>query len=1696
MKNYKFGSVLLLSLLFSLSANAQFDPFPPNTVDCGFVCSPDCDDSNGGGDDDPFCELLGTCDPDECDSTIQSCIGDGDGDDDGGGCTGADCGDTDPCGGGTANGSSNTPNGSTGNPINLISGNKYKNQVDLEQLPGVLGLDFSRHYNSAYSRSIGLGVGWRHSYSTILSVRKGFAPGEMDAFRLQQADGRMLFFRRVGERKAGAQYKTKNHVDGYITTTEFGYQWRWRDGKTISFDERGLMTQIVKHSQTLTLRYSASGQLLGVVDPQGRRLSLHYSGRRLAGFTDPSGAATQYKYDSEERLVNVVRPSGKIRVYHYQDKTHHWNLTGITDERGIRTQSYGYDEKGRAIVSTKDIGTEKVTVQYDDENNRRVLTDETGVQTEYILGEVAGQRVISEVRGPGCSVCQEGNVAYQYNNSLQVTKLTRKSGLISDFEYDQRGRLISEYRSSSNLNRELVKSYKYNGGMIRPSEINTPSIKSGALVNVVLEYDKKQRLKSGIARGFVQQPEGEYLPTSRRVDFVYDSLDRLTQVSNPGLDNNNTTQIEWTENSLIRSITSADGIDQEVLEYTELGQIKRLKVDQRPPFSFKYDVAGNLIDASMDGWQASGIRFQMSYDASNNLTRLVGPAGADVEYEYDSQNRLVKKHSRYYTVEYTWSESNSMLSRRISDSMDESVEFRSYRYDDQRRLVGVYNEQGKELEARELTDETYSVTARGAGDRTREYKFDDFGELHKLINENTVSQFIQVNGSPRIEGFTDSTGGQTRFGYDDFGLISYVDSPDSGLTQYLRDNHGRVTQKIDALGSRAAFEYSGTSQIKEIGLTDTTIKVARKDNQIQTTNSTGSETRQYENDVLRRIVRHINVSPDEPQTENSEKVFETNFEYDNDRLVSQGLPGGERLNFNYHEDGRLSSISLDGLLFDDVIIEGIKLESSPSEAKSGLIHNEIQLAFGNGTATEIHSDRLRNGRSFLRELSHTGDGIQDQKLSYLYNNQSQIIGIDKGKKPFHRYRFDKEQALTFAMTPHALYGYSYDENNNRLVTAINGKNIHQTYEEGSNRIASMKAGEVDIPTSYREDGSIERLGSLRFEYNNNGQPSSVYDANSSKLLARYYYNSRAERNVKIVYAQDGSEDHRTYFMYENNRLAAEVHSKGDVVRNYVYAGTRLVAIVENGDVYTVHSNHLGAPVLVANDAGGAVWEATYAPFGQAIVNSDPDKDSHLFELNLRLPGQYEDRETRLHYNYYRYYEPITGRYISSDPLGLDAGANTFAYVKNDPVHYTDPLGLLLFAFDGTGNEAQSGPSASNVVHLRNAYTRDAGEMATGSNHGYGSAENAYYISGAGTYDPTSDYDPPGLDAADAAAGGSMVPRAEIMFDYFLGYLELMQENQHWAGADAHTLNIDTTGFSRGAATARLFANAIDSFIRDDFSTFNDLARIPAYVPVVDTAGFNDRIESVRTYLDCNNISVNLRFLGLFDSVSHYGLDSQDNDLQQLPLGIPSSADHVAHAVAANENRADFQGISIHNSAASGNSASRVELGFVGAHSDIGGGYGEGDLSDVALNWVTQQAQAAGVNINLQNAQRRVTNPIVHSSEGVFPFINSDRDFQYANGSQSDQAGNTAANDSLLELINPQPTWNANGAYGLNAERIVGMFDQSLMETFLVCSGFICTEEQRKGSDAGGSRTLIGTVDPDQYRQILSQPPYNLNLTFQ
>ena len=81
------------------------------------------------------------------------------------------------------------------------------------------------------------------------------------------------------------------------------------------------------------------------------------------------------------------------------------------------------------------------------------------------------------------------------------------------------------------------------------------------------------------------------------------------------------------------------------------------------------------------------------------------------------------------------------------------------------------------------------------------------------------------------------------------------------------------------------------------------------------------------------------------------------------------------------------------------------------------------------------------------------------------------------------------------------------------------------------------------------------------------------------------------------------------------------------------------------------------------------------PFGDSPADQNPSSIG-TFDLPLRLPGQYADKETGLSYNYYRDYDPVTGRYVQSDPIGLLGGSNPYVYGISNPFAYADPDGTV------------------------------------------------------------------------------------------------------------------------------------------------------------------------------------------------------------------------------------------------------------------------------------------------------------------------------------------------------------------------------------------------------------------------------------
>jgi RHS repeat-associated protein len=109
--------------------------------------------------------------------------------------------------------------------------------------------------------------------------------------------------------------------------------------------------------------------------------------------------------------------------------------------------------------------------------------------------------------------------------------------------------------------------------------------------------------------------------------------------------------------------------------------------------------------------------------------------------------------------------------------------------------------------------------------------------------------------------------------------------------------------------------------------------------------------------------------------------------------------------------------------------------------------------------------------------------------------------------------------------------------------------------------------------------------------------------------------------------------------------------------------------LKNASYHYLISDHLGTPQLAINSTGEQSWKINSDAFG----NSELDANNQI-TMNLRFPGQYYDAETGLAYNYFRDYDAKTGRYIQSDPIGLEGGINTYGYVGGNPLVYSDPTG--------------------------------------------------------------------------------------------------------------------------------------------------------------------------------------------------------------------------------------------------------------------------------------------------------------------------------------------------------------------------------------------------------------------------------------
>lgn len=1143
----------------------------------------------------------------------------------------------------------------TGNPVHVVTGNKYQRETDLSALPGVLGLRFVRHYNSRVHRLGSTGFGWRHTYEVRLT------PEADGGVTVRQADGRAIVFTQAyalpavpsesGEPKATpASYGAEKHArprrlgaarveDGELEVLprRGGYVWHWRDGRLLQFDTDGRLRHIeVPGGARSSLSYDSDGRLVQVRDPQHRYLQFFYDRfNRLVRITDPGGLHTEYVYDERNNLVAVHYADDTVRRYHYDDPHDPHNLTGITDARGIRFATYGYDAQDRAVLSTHADDVGKVTLRYG--TGRTQVTDAAGRITVYHTKIDQGVPLVTHIDGPGCTACEAADVRYEYSDRFQLTAEFEKTGSVTDYSFDDRYRLTRFERRTGEGDKTFVSRYAYHGQGHRPVLIARPSVVPGKMHSLLLRYNAHGQVTGILESGARPDGAGGFTPIFREFKYEY-AGGHVSAIDGPLPGTEDVTRYERGQNGLLARIVRPVGLITTIEERDRFGRPTRMIDPNAVVTTLSYNVHGQAVVLKV-----GALTYRVAYDREGRPIEVARPDGSVLRAEYDPAGRI----------------------RRVVDAEGNAIQF-GRDSEDNLTSVGVYradrslqlqqtSEYGPDARLRALVgaagtsrlerDHAGRVTRSIApGGRETRYQYDPLGRVRALV-EAAGSDVEAITGfeydaHDRVTALIDARNNTTRLIYDDLGLKVAEVSPDAGIQLYRYDAAGRRIARIDERGVITQFHYDAAGRLTGVGpAKQPPIVTLRYEGTRLIKRAGANQTTQYAYDQQGRVTK---------KTERVlGRVFVTAYRYDSatGKLHEKVLPDGQVLRYHYAaKTGALRALSRKDFIGQSPVIG--KLQYLPFGPVASYTH-------GNGIRTALHYDAAG------RIARINTDRIQ--RLTYAYDDAGNITGIQRDDRQ-ERYGYDAAGRLTKAQLPDARYEWTYDKLGNRLTESRDKNAMNDFhYARDSSRLLTAR----DATYRYDHAGNPVQAGSQRFIYDAAGRPRGVYAHET--LVALYAYNSAGQRIAKTVYAN--GKIRTTLYLYEDNRLVAEANEQGQITRHYLYLDHRPVALLKGRQIYFIHTDHLGTPRVITDEDAKIAWRANYSPFGHATVT-----EASLTN-NLRFPGQYYDQETGLHYNLMRYYDPGTGRYLTSDPVGVREGLNTYAYVISDPLGSYDLLGL-------------------------------------------------------------------------------------------------------------------------------------------------------------------------------------------------------------------------------------------------------------------------------------------------------------------------------------------------------------------------------------------------------------------------------------
>jgi len=1208
-------------------------------------------------------------------------------------------------------------------PISNANGNVYEREVDYVGT-GPLPLRFERYYNSTALTPSALGGIWRHNYERSVSLTQ-----QNTIALVTNGRGTDVTFRL----EAGA-WVPAVATGARLSQTAGGWVYTRADNLVEQFNSAGKLasiTNLAGHSIQLT--YNTTGQLDTITDNFKRTLTLAYNATSgfLETVTDPAADVITFAYLAG-KLSSVTFADSSKRGYHYDDANVPNGLTRIVDENNQLYVKFVYDGFGRGLSSSLggDILNKNLTrFQYID-SGTTIVTDGLGQSRTFKHEVVNGiyRTLQHDPMDPECTTCGVSQRSTTYDTAGSPDLVEDFNGTITDYDYDpMRGLEIQRIEAKGTLDqrtvitqwhpslrvktciveeqRTSVLTYTTQGQLeIRkiidttdPVLFATPASKLCDAIMARPDFTslnsrawKYTYVVSGMAAGLIETIDGPRTDVTDVTTYTYDSA---------------TGYLKTVSNALAHAteylLYDAHGRPTEIRDVN--GRMSKLTYNRRNQVIFRE--VGNAID----GFEIT----ENIYDPVGNLDQVKLPNGAFIDYAYDAAHRLTDikdqlgNHIRY--------DLDALGNRKKIDTFDPSgVLTRT-----QSHVFTAANRLDSTIGAGTPPQITDYVAFDGNGNllevldpegNLTKSAYDKLGRLGSEIkdaNATAVGSQYTYDADDRITSVTDANNNVTIYEYDGLGNIKKKTSPDSGVMDYSKyDAAGNLLSRTDANMKLTTYTYDALNRIDLETYDD-------------------ASTAEYTYDVGANAVGRLSSIAD--VTGNTEYGYDYQgrlttktqtigtvsltvaYHYDAlGNMDSMTYPSGEVVKYTYDPTTKLlNKLSLVGISIDTALIQGLVFDP---------FGPLINWTWGNGVMAS---------RSYDLDGQVTGYDLaaQTRTLTYFPNGNVNTITDPSTAGNNQTYGYDAINRLTKYSGGTETQVYGYDANGNRDSLTLNGTAYTSVVIPGSNRLESA-GGPVAKVYSYDLAGNVISDGVHSYQYDARGGMKSVdsgyalYEVNTQKLRVKVTKvvpgdangdhainaldtqvvideilngtgaaagnpdcNSDGQINVLDlvcinVAATAGRSGTRLFVYDEAGRLIGEYTATGQVIREYVWLEDKPMVVLDSGTVYYVYNDHLNTPRAITTGANNTlVWRWHSDAFGSMLPQQDPDGDGQAFEFNLRFSGQYYDSETRLHYNYFRYYDPSTGRYITSDPIGLKGGLNTYGYVGGNPLSFIDPYGL-------------------------------------------------------------------------------------------------------------------------------------------------------------------------------------------------------------------------------------------------------------------------------------------------------------------------------------------------------------------------------------------------------------------------------------